>query len=162
MIDEPMFDKLAIILLGAQNTGKTSTLREYSNYYYHKKVSTFKKGWRIAISPFKPKFYTVKVFIYFLPGSPTETRIPLADTVEPLDWYPDVLLMAEQLNGSEYQNTINYLRAHRYHIKEFKLSDNNGIGIWDRWTTKLEETTKLLYRREAVADYVRNFIINRI
>jgi GTPase SAR1 family protein len=162
MINEPMFDRLAIILLGAQNTGKTSTLKEYSYYYFHKKVSTFKKGWRIGVSPFKPKFHTIKIFAYFLPGSPTETKIPLADTIEPLDWYPDVLLMAEQLNGAEYQNTISYLRTHRYHIQEFRLSDKNGIDIWDRWSSKTEETTKLLYRREAVANYIRNYILSRV
>jgi len=41
-----MFDKLAIILLGAQNSGKTSTLKEYCEYYENKTVDTFKKGWR--------------------------------------------------------------------------------------------------------------------
>ena len=161
MIDKPMFNKLAIILLGLPQTGKTSTLKEYSNYYYDE-VDTFKKGWRHGLSPFKPKFWTIKTSTYILPSSPTESGIPLIDTIKPLEWFPDILLMAEQLNGSEYNNTINYLRDNDYHIVEFQLSNSLGIGIWDRWNSKKEEQIKLLYRREAVADWIRNFIKSKI
>jgi hypothetical protein len=160
MINKPMFDRLAIIVVGVSNAGKTTTLKEYSDYYKDS-VSTFKKGWRHGLSPFKPKFWTVKVSAYIIPKSPSESE-PLEKTVEPLEWYPDVILMPEQLGGSEYQNSIDYLRSHSYHIKEFALSNVNGGGIWDRWTTKSEQVTKLLYRREEIADYLRGFIKSRI
>lgn len=160
MINKPMFDRLAIIVVGVSNSGKTTTLKEYADYYKDS-VNTFKKGWRHGLSPFKPKFWTVKVSAYIIPKSPSESE-PLEQTIEPLEWYPDVLLMPEQLGGKEYQNSINYLRSHNYHIKEFHLSNVNGGGVWDRWTTKLEEDTKLHYRREDIADYLRGFIKSRI
>lgn len=162
MIEKSRFDRLAIILVGARDTGKTSTLKEYSEYYHNKSVDTFRKGWRHGLAPFRPQFWTIKTSTYILPGSPTETNLPLKDTIEPLEWYPDILLMAEQLAGKEYINTINYLRIHHYHIVEFTLSNSVGSGIWDRWGTKAEETLRLLYRREAIADCIRNFIKSRI
>jgi hypothetical protein len=161
MINKERFDRLAIILLGAPDTGKTNTLQEYCDFY-HKPIDTFRKGWRHGLSPFKPKFWTIKTSVYILPASPTETNLPLSETIEPLDWEPDILLMAEQLNGKEYINTINYLRSLNYHIKEFRLSNASGSEIWDRWSSKADEQTKLLYRREEIADYIRNFIKSRI
>jgi hypothetical protein len=160
MINKPMFDRLAIIVVGVSDSGKTTTLKEYTDYYKDS-VSTFKKGWRHGLSPFKPKFWTVKVSAYVIPKSPTES-VPLKDTIDPLEWFPDVILMPEQLKGKEYQNSIDYLRSHDYHIKEFQLSNVSSGGVWDRWTTKLEQSTKLLYRREEIADYIRNFIKSRI
>ncbi len=161
MIKEQMFDRLAIIVIGNSNSGKTSTLKEYVEYYKNDGIITFRKGWRHGLSPYKPKFYTVKISAYVLPKSPSED-IPLHESIEPLEWYPDVLLLPEQPNGKEFVNTINYLRLHRYHIKQFILSDIVGIGTWDRWTKPGEETTRLLYRREEIADYIRNFINSRI
>ena len=155
-----MLDRLAIILVGAQNSGKTSTLKEYSDHYYGP-VATFKKGWRHGLSPFKPKFLTVKVSAYVLPSSPTETRIPLSITLDALDWWPDIILMAEQDGGSEYINTINELRGKDYHIKTFGLTSTVGVETWVRWELKGDEAERLKYRREDIADYIRNFINSR-
>lgn len=127
-----MLDRLAIIIVGEQNSGKTSTLRIYSDYY-HKPVSTLKKGFRYGLTPFKPKFWMIKVFTYILPSSPTESRIPLADTIDPLGWYPDLLLIAEQVNGHEYSASLHYLMINEYHIKQFVISNVVGDGIWERW-----------------------------
>lgn len=60
-----MFDKLAIILVGEQNSGKTNTIRSYSDYY-HKPVSTLKKGFRWDVTPFRPKYEGIRIWdIYF-------------------------------------------------------------------------------------------------
>ena len=163
MTNKPMFNKLAILLVGAQNTGKTSTLREYCEYYENITLgSRFRKGWRWQVAPFRPNYSLIKTPAYFVQSSPTESAKPLADSIDPLGWFPDLLFVAEQLNGQQYTNTVTYLRANDYHIKEFVLSDTNGIDIWDRWRTNAEKDTKLLYRREAIADYIRNFILSKI
>jgi GTPase SAR1 family protein len=69
-------DRLAIIIVGEQNTGKTTTLKRYCDYYYEH-VSTFKQGWRYRVAPFRPKFETVKIWPYVLPSSRTERATPL-------------------------------------------------------------------------------------
>lgn len=158
-----MQDRLAIIILGEQNSGKTSTLRSYSDYY-HKEVSTLKKGFRYGVSPFKPKYWGIKVFTYILPSSPTESGIPLIASKGPQNWFADLVLMAEQLNGSEYSNSIHYLMTHQYHIKEFVVSNHVGDGVWDRWDVgdNFRMNAKLLQRREEIGDYIRNFITRKI
>jgi GTPase SAR1 family protein len=156
-----MLDRLAIVVVGEQNSGKTSTLLQYSDYY-NEPVGTFRKGWRYRITPYRPKFETVKVWGYFLPGSPTETRIPLSHSIFPKTM-PDLLLMAEQLNGNEYSNTMHYLMTHNFQIKVYTISNIIGDGIWDRWEKgdAFREQAKLLQRREEIADYIRKFIISK-
>lgn len=158
-----MRDKLAILIIGEQNSGKTTTLRSYSDYY-HKPVSTLKKGFRWDIAPFRPKFEAVKMWAYLLPSSPTESNIPLADTVDPIEWYPDLILMPEQLNGNEYSNSIHYLMANEYEVKEYNISNYIGDGIWDRWKDgdKFRMEAKLLQRREEIADYIRSYLVRKL
>lgn len=158
-----MLDRLAIIIVGEQDSGKTTTLREYSNYY-HKPVSTLKKGFRYGVTPFKPKYWGVKVFTYILPSSPTESGISLANTIDPHEWFPDLLMMAEQLNGKQYSNSIHYLMGNEYQIKEFIISNIVGDGIWDRWKDgdNFRMKAKLLQRREEIADYIRKFIAMKV
>lgn len=158
-----MFSRLAIVLVGVRNTGKTSTLREYCEYYGNATLGPrFRKGWRWNIAPFWPSFPLVKTPAYFVQSSPTESNIPLADSIDPLRWFPELLFVAEQLGGNQYDNTISYLRLNDYHVKEFVLSNGDGIDIWDRWKTNIDRDTKLFYRREAIADYIRSFIQSRI
>ena len=154
-------DRLAIIIVGKQHNGKTTTLKSYSDYY-HQSVTTFRQGWRYRVAPFLPKFGTIKIWAYILPASPTEKQTPLSSTISP-KWLPDVLLMAEQLNGKEYSNTIHFLMKHMYHIKEFRLSNIEGDGVWDRWQdgNKLQEDGKTIQRREEVADYIRAFLLKK-
>lgn len=158
-----MLDRLAIVIIGEQNSGKTSTLREYSDYY-HKPVNTLKKGFRYGVTPFKPKFWSVKIFTYILPSSPTESGIPLKDTIDPHDWYPDLLLMAEQTNGVQYSKSIHYLMGNEYHVKQFNISKNIGNEVWDRWNDGDVSMmkAKLLQRREEIAEYIRKFIISKM
>lgn len=161
-----MLDKLAIVIVGEQCSGKTSTLRVYSDYYV-KEVGSFKKGWRYGLTPFKPQFWAIKVFTYILPASPTETKIPLSLSIEPKndeEWFPELLLMAEQFNGGEYPNTIHYLMKNEYHIKEYFISDTIGNGIWDRWNEddEFRKDSKLMQRREEIAKYIREFIVSKV
>lgn len=156
-----MFNHLAIIIVGHQNSGKTTTLKHFHNTYNHREVDTFKQGWRYGISPFSPVYWGVKIVGYFLPSSRTERHLSLASIYDTLDWYPDFLFMAEQLDGAEYQNTINFLRANDYHIKEFVLSNENSDSTWHYYDKK-DEDVILKHRTEQIADYVREFMRQRI
>jgi GTPase SAR1 family protein len=149
-------DRLAIILVGNQNSGKTTTLKYYCNSYRHHQVGVFKQGWRHNITPFADKFYGVRISAYFLPSSRSEKATPLKETFDSLDWWPDFLFMAEQLNGAEYNNTIRILRENDYHIKEFILDNKNMDSIW-HYYDPVDENLFLQYRKEAIAEYVRQF-----
>lgn len=156
-----MLKHLAIIITGEQNSGKTTTLRHFCNTYYHKEVSTFKQGWRHGMSPFADYYYGVKITAYVLPSSRTEKQESLETIFNGLEWYPDFLFMAEQLNGAEYENTMRFLRENNYHIKEFRLEATNPDPVWHRYDPK-DETVILTHRTEQIADYVRGFIKLRI
>lgn len=156
-----MLKHLAIIIVGDQNSGKTTTLRHFCNTYDYKSVSTFKQGWRMGITPFKENYYGVKIVSYFLPSSRTERGKSLRDTFSELDWQPDFLFMAEQKGGAEYDRTIRFLREKKYHIKEFLLDNSNPDSIWHRYEAK-DAKLILEHRTEVIADYVRNFILSRI
>ncbi|EDM34431.1 hypothetical protein PBAL39_19110 [Pedobacter sp. BAL39] len=155
-------DRLAILIVGNPNSGKTTTLKHFCNEYNKPHtVSTFKQGWRYSITPFADKYFGVKIVAYFLPSSRTERAMPLKETFDSLDWWPDFLFMAEQLNGAEYANTIKTLREKDYHIKEFVLDNNNPDTIWNYYDPA-DESLFLQYRKEAIAEYVRQFILARI
>lgn len=156
-----MLKHLAIIIVGKQNSGKTTTLRNFCNTYDCKKVSIFKQGWRHGITPFKDNYHGVKIGSYFLPSSRSERGELLEDTLDNLEWYPDFLFMAEQKDGAEYERTIHCLRQRKYHIKEFHLDNDNPDSIW-HWYESKDEPLYLEQRTEAIADYVRSFILSRI
>lgn len=156
-----MLKHLAIIIVGKQNSGKTTTLRDFCNTYDYKSVSTFRQGWRYGITPFKDNYYGVKIVSYFIPSSRSERGQSLKDTLAGLDWQPDFLFMAEQKDGVEYENTIRTLRQKKYHIKEFILDNDNPDSIW-HWYDAKDAKLYLEQRTEAVADYVREFILSRV
>jgi GTPase SAR1 family protein len=156
-----MLDKLAIIIVGKPNSGKTTTLKHYCNTYNYQEVTTFKQGWRHGIVPFKEKYFGIKIIAYFLPSSRTEKAEPLESIFKNLDWEPDFLFMAEQLNGSEYEKTIRFLREKNYQIKEYVLDENNSDSIW-HFYNEVDEKLFQNHRTEQIADYVRQFIHSRI
>lgn len=143
-----MQDKLAILLIGKQNSGKTTTLKFFCNAYYRKKTTTFKSGWRYSMYPFHPKYDGVRINGYFLVSSPTEKHKQIKKTIDKLDWMPEFLFMAEQLNGSNYQNTIDFLRSNNYHIKEFILSNNDADSIWNFYDKKTKPFCKHIELRQ--------------
>jgi len=156
-----MLKHLAIIIVGKQNSGKTTTLLDFCNTYDYKSVSIFRQGWRYGITPFKDNYHGVKIVSYFLPSSRSEREKSLKDTFSELEWLPDFLFMTEQKDGAEYERTIRFLRQEKYHIKEFLLGEDNPDLIWRRYESK-DAKLYLEHRTEAIADYVRSFILSRI
>lgn len=152
-----MLDHLAILIIGKQNAGKTTTLKHFCDTYNYQTVSTFKEGWRNGLSPFKPKYNGVKIIGYFLPASRSERHTHIKENLDDLEWTPDFLFMAEQLHGDQYSNTINYLRRKDFHIKEFLLDNSNPDTIWHFYDKK-DEVAIQMHRTEQIADYVRAFI----
>ncbi len=156
-----MLDHLAIIIVGNQNVGKTTTLKHFCETYTNRNVSTFKAGFRNDLMPFFDKYRGVKVGAWFFPSSPTEKKEPLEDEFGSLGWTPDFILMAEQLQGAEYANTIRSLRVRNYHVKEFLLDNSNPDTIWHHFDEQ-DRNLFLIHRTEQIADYMRSFILARV
>lgn len=157
-----MLNRLAIVIVGVPNAGKTTTLKEFCNTYYRKRVTTFKVGWRFGLEIFKGRYSGVRIDGYFIPASRTERHEYLEEQYEKVGWDPDFIFMAEQLNGSAYSDSIHFLMNNGFQVKEFYLSNIEGDGVWDRWRNDLEMNAKLLQRTEEIADYVRSFIKTKI
>ncbi|CAA0259840.1 hypothetical protein [Tenacibaculum maritimum] len=154
-----MKDKLAILIVGHQNSGKTTTIKYFDKVYDENE--TLKRycrvGWR-HLQLFKGKLYAIFSLIYFIPASPTETQKPLKKRLGKM--LPELLLMAEQKNGKEYNNTIEFLNENNYKIIEFYTKDNSN-EIWKEWNNKTFEDL-MNKRATAIGNEFREFIINRI
>jgi hypothetical protein len=154
-----MKDKLAVLIIGNQNSGKTTTIKYFDKTYDENE--TLKKycrvGWR-HLQLFKGKLYAVFSLIYFIPASPTETQKPLKKRLGKM--LPELLLIAEQKNGKEYNNTIEFLKDNNYKIVEF-YTKNNSSEIWKEWNNRNFEN--LITRRAVeIGNIFREFIIDRI
>src|SRR6185503_9920248 len=99
-----MLDRLAVIIVGVQNSGKTTTLKNFCNTYHHKQVTTFKIGWRYGLSIFIKRYWGVKIDAYFIPASRTEKKGYLKEIYDEIGWDPDFIFLAEQLGGSQYSD----------------------------------------------------------
>ena len=87
--------KLAILILGVQNSGKTSTIKHLINTHSTKTLSIMRAGWNIIY--FNSSFMSLRLNFFCVPASPTETNKKLSFRfTTPL---PTVLIVAEQSGG---------------------------------------------------------------
>lgn len=147
--------RLAILIKGYRNVGKTSTIRHYDMIHHKSGKTNCKRGIRY-IRPFE-NFKNIIIQLYILPASPTESNCPLKKYIEDLDESPDFILMAEQLNGKEYQNTTDFLRENNYEIKEFDINKNGG-SVWGKWEADKPDEKKLDERVNQINNYITDFI----
>ena len=153
-------NKLAIILLGKQNSGKTSTIKYFDKKYdeYNRNKKYCKKGWR-HLQLFKEELGALFSLIYFIPASPSETNFPLKDRLK--EFKPELLLVAEQENGKEYENTIQFLDDNNYEIEVFNLQRIKSANIWNEWTKETMEGI-LDNRATTIRNTFKSFILRRI
>lgn len=145
--------KLAILIQGEQNSGKTSTIRELINLQSDKSVSNMRRGWqRIFLNK---QFKYLKLDVYCVPASPSETNIKLGDRFP--KWMPEVLIVAEQPSGKHYSDTINFLNNNNYNVLNFAISNTNGNSDWERFTNS-DRTIKLGNRTNHIVSEIRQFI----
>jgi hypothetical protein len=114
-------------------------------------------GWR-HLQLFKGKLYALISLIYFVPSSPTETQKPIKKRLGKMR--PELILMAEQKNGKEYQNTIDFLNDNNYKIIEFNTKSNSKEN-WKEWN-KSNMTEILEKRAIEIGTEFQNFIREKI
>lgn len=147
--------KLAIIIVGVQNSGKTSTIRHLINKYCDKSLSVMRAGWQY---PFlNSSFKSLRLNVYCIPASPTETNIELKDRFKDWDYIPQVLIVAEQSVPSKYPSTISYLTGNGYTIMQYDILNSIGTMDWERFNSK-DEIIKLDNRANQIINDIKTFI----
>lgn len=145
--------RLAILIWGIPDSGKTSTFKAIVQHYSGKKVpSRMRRGWQRFY--LNPKFTHLNLDAYLLPASPTESNEDISTMLKGKT--PDVLFLAEQINGSQVTETLRFLKPN-YYILEYTLTNQNGNGIWDRFDS-LNKQAKLKARADEIIEDVRAFI----
>ncbi|WP_307996623.1 hypothetical protein [uncultured Bacteroides sp.] len=146
--------KLAIVIEGEQNSGKTSTIKYLLNY---QQARLWMKN-HIILSN---NFNSINVFAEAISSSPTERKEYLPVTLG--NSTPDFLIIAEQKGGAFLSSTYAYLNTNSYYIITFKLTNIVGANIWDRWTSPLDEVSRLQARKDEIIKAIINFIkVNNI
>lgn len=70
---------------------------------------------------------------------------------------PKVVFIAEQVNGKNAPDTMSFLTTNGYHILQHNLSNQNGTGIWDRFSAS-DKQSKLDARADEIISDIRAFI----
>jgi hypothetical protein len=146
--------RIAVVIVGQQNSGKTATLKEIGRKHANKNPQRTMAGWRI-LSLFPDSFHALALHAYFVPASPTETNFKLEDRFK--DWKPEVLFVAEQINGENFISTFDFLKKEDYKILRFDLTNQIGFGIWDRFDHDSAKS-----KLDARVDLIMNDVKNQI
>lgn len=148
--------KLAIIIEGGQNSGKTSTIKYFVNQYQNRQLKQLRSGWQnLFINP--SLFSTLRINPYIIPSSPSESNKLLSQRF--LNWkgLPDIVILAEQQNGRHQVNTESFLRSNGYHIIKHLINNVSGNSDWERFD-KSNEKIKLTNRSNQIMFDITNFI----
>jgi len=154
-------NRLAVILLGDHNSGKTATINHFDKKYdkHGRYKKTCRCGWR-HLQLYKERLDALFTLIYFVPASPTETRNPIKNRLR--DFKPELLLIAGQTDGKEYKNTIDFLNSNDYEIVTFELARKKSESIWGEWNNKSNKDEILDQRATLIGNEFRKFILEKI
>ena len=150
--------RLAILIVGEQNSGKTSTIKHLINTYGFKTLSVMRAGWNQIF--LNSVFKSLRLHFYCIPASPTETGIDLSERFSSWHNLPEVLVVAEQLHGSKLSSTLSFLAANGYHVERFDINNVKGVSNWERYDLTTEKM-KLDNRANDIIQQIKSFIISR-
>jgi len=146
--------RLAILIVGLQNSGKTSTIRHLIRVYNGKSLKIMKAGWKDIF--LNPIFKLLKLIFYCIPASPSETDNKLSDRFSTWTWLPETLVVAEQTGGRHYVDTINFLSTNGYHVLRYDILATNGATDWERFTPS-NMSSKLDNRANEIVNDIKLF-----
>ncbi len=133
-----MENNLAVLIVGEQNSGKSTTIKyfeQFNDENHHEKDRT-RIGWK-RLQFFLDKLDALICLVYCVPSSPTESHKSLENKLKEHGFRentPEMLIIAEQLNGEQYQSTIDFLDEKNYKVVEFIIDNKNSGTIWSRWS----------------------------
>ena len=155
--------KYAILIKGIQNSGKTTTIRHFINYWADKELNIMKSGWqRICINK---SLSALRLDAFCNPASPSETNVILKKRLERWDgWLPEILIIAEQVGGRHEENTNQYLSENNYDVAEYVIGNEEDGTTWKRFNSTNAESileTRSLQINKDLRDWlINNNILN--
>lgn len=148
--------KLAIIIEGVQNSGKTSTILHFVNQYQNRTLKQVRAGWQNLFIN-SSVFSTLKINPYVISSSPSESGIQLSTRFQNWKGLPDILILAEQLNGKHQLSTETFLRSNNYNIIRHQINNITGSSDWERFQSS-NKSFKLTNRSNEIMLDIKNFI----
>lgn len=137
-------NKKAVVILGNPNGGKTTTILHCINTYEDPKRNQPRKR---LLNQFYQLQQNKKVYVQG--QSPTESKISLKLLLK--DKKITNLIVAEQMNGNKYTDTMKYLRDEEYEIIEFTISNpTNKSAYWEYQLNHLPSATILKKRADDI------------
>ncbi len=138
-------NRKAVIIWGTDNSGKTSTIKHLVGCPKRLNNRIFK------ISNIKKK----EVEVFVLGQSPSEKRQTLEELIKKnykKEALPDKIIVAEQINGKNAGNTINFLIKNKYKITFFVINNPEKYNRthWDYNTDSIPSETVFLKRVEDI------------
>ena len=150
--------RLAILIIGVQNSGKTTTIKHLVNSHSDKSLSVMRAGWQSIF--LNSTFKYLKLNFFCVPASPTETKTKLSKRFP--NFLPEVLIVAEQLNGANYSSTLNFLNTNNFTVIAYNLSNTIGKSDWDKFDNT-SKSIKLINRTNQIISDIKQFLrINNI
>lgn len=147
--------KLAIIIEGVQNSGKTSTILHFVNQFQLRTLTVMRSGWQTLFV--NTLFQTLKINPYIISSSPSESNNPLTSRFATCSDLPDIIIMAEQTGGRHHSNTTTFLTTNGYIIINYPISNVLGSLDWERFDSSTK-SAKLTKRADDIMDSIKLFI----
>jgi hypothetical protein len=147
--------RLAILIVGEQNSGKTSTIKHLIELYNGRILKNARASWKSIF--LNSLLGSLKLIFYCIPASPTETKIKLSARFATWTFLPEVLVIAEQSGGTNYPDTINFLALNGYNVLRYDILKTSGPADWERFNSG-NVKTKLDNRANEIVDDIKNFI----
>jgi|SRR5690606_19064030 len=152
--------KLAIVIEGYQNSGKTSTILHFTNQFQNKTLKVMRSGWQNLFV--NPTFPSLRINPFIISSSPSESHKPLSHRFANWQPLPDLLILAEQTGGGQQANSMSFLTTNGYSIITFTINNVSGNSLWERFDAN-SKSAKLNNRAIAIMDSIKSHIItNRI
>lgn len=145
--------RLAILIVGVQNGGKTTTIKHLISAYNGRTLKVMRAGWKNIF--LNPLLKSMRLNFFCVPASPTETKVKLSTrfVTNP----PDILVVAEQIGGANFPDTINFLAIHGYHVLRYDILTTSGITVWER-STAANRIAKLDNRVNQIVGDIKLFL----
>jgi AAA+ ATPase superfamily predicted ATPase len=150
--------RLAVIILGEPNSGKTSTLKHFINKHSQNNLSVLRRG-RQQIQLNSQYFSYLKLHAYFLSASPSERNEPLKSILK--GRIPEILFLPEQLSDSQFNNSISFLNQNQFTVLTFQINNQVGPSDWEKFNATTEKQ-KLDSRAYEILAEIRKFRLNNI
>lgn len=149
--------KLAIVIEGNQNSGKTTTIKHLISQQRGWAVRNMKKGFQTIF--LDKNFKALKLHLYCLPASPSETGKTIGELLP--NRRPSAIMIAEQPGGKQYANTFKFLEETDYTILKYSISEDKNNYPWSKFDNA-DKDEKLEKRVNQIIDDIKDLLSSKV